>query len=78
MKPAFMQTVTIETALLALAFPGAQAQKASSDLITLQIEDLMNVNGHFLTPDHRSGKADLTVLPSLGRRSAYARLTWRF
>jgi iron complex outermembrane recepter protein len=27
-----------------LAFLGAQAQKASPDLITLQIEDLMNVN----------------------------------
>jgi iron complex outermembrane receptor protein len=44
MKPAFMQTVTIETALLALAFLGAQAQKESPDLITLPIEDLMNVN----------------------------------
>jgi iron complex outermembrane receptor protein len=44
MKPAFMQTVTIETALLALAFLGAQAQKELPDLITLQIEDLMNVN----------------------------------
>jgi iron complex outermembrane receptor protein len=44
MKPAFMQTVTIETALLALAFLGAQTQKASPDLTSLQIEDLMNVN----------------------------------
>jgi iron complex outermembrane recepter protein len=44
MTPAFMQTVTIETALLALAFLGAQAQKESPDLITLPIEDLMNVN----------------------------------
>jgi iron complex outermembrane receptor protein len=44
MTPAFMQTVTIETALLALAFLGAQAQKESPDLITLPIEELMNVN----------------------------------
>ncbi len=44
MKSAVMQTLTIETALLALAFLGAQAQKASPDLTTLKIEDLMNVN----------------------------------
>jgi iron complex outermembrane receptor protein len=43
-EASFMQTVTFETALLALAFLGAQAQKASPDPITLQIEELMNIN----------------------------------
>ena len=44
MKSAYMQTVTIGTALLALASLGGQAQKASPDLTSLRIEDLMNVN----------------------------------
>jgi len=44
MKPVLMRAVACESVLLALALLGAQAQSAQTDLTSLRIEDLMNVD----------------------------------
>jgi iron complex outermembrane receptor protein len=44
MKPVLMRTVACECLLLLLALLAARAQQPASDLSTLQIEDLMNID----------------------------------
>jgi iron complex outermembrane receptor protein len=44
MKPVLMRTVACELVLLGLALLAAPAQEAASDLTTLKIEDLMNLD----------------------------------
>jgi hypothetical protein len=47
MKPILMRAVACECLLLVLVLLAAGAQKTAPELTTLQIEDLMNVDGSY-------------------------------
>jgi hypothetical protein len=87
MKPVMMRAVACEWVLCALLPMAARAQRQQTDLANLQIEDLMNVDVTSASKKEQNLLQDvhqeyagtvLTSNPSLVRRSAYARLTWRF
>jgi hypothetical protein len=85
MKSVLMRAAAIQLIPLALGFPAAQAQEEPDDLISNLAwqpwgkVSLGPVGQNLIRTLHQEyNGSDLTVLPSLVRRSAYARLTWRF
>jgi hypothetical protein len=81
MKPVLKRAVGCDLVFFALALLAAQAQSPQPDLTDLRIEDLMNVNVTSASKKEQKISrvpAAIFVIPSLVRRSAYGRLTWRF